>query len=90
MAVHAHRLLGNVALGVDQAMEDAAGRRLVDDLDRADLEQPVALGGLRPVVSVSSTISRMIGPCVLPVRADGAQKLGDLSTRPFQRFRRCR
>ena len=43
MAVDLNGFVGNVALGVDQVMEDAAGRGLMDDLDGADLEEPMAL-----------------------------------------------
>ena len=42
VAVNPHGVLGDIALRVDQVMEDASGRRLVHDLDRADLEQPVS------------------------------------------------
>ena len=49
----------HLALGVDVGVEGPAGRHVVDELDRADLDDPVAGAGSSPVVSVSSTISRM-------------------------------
>ena len=40
-AVHGDRFRMDVALGVDVAVELAAGGDAVDDLDAADLDQPV-------------------------------------------------
>jgi hypothetical protein len=42
-------------------VEGAPGRHPVDHFDAADLDHPVALSGSSPVVSVSKTISRMVG-----------------------------
>ena len=51
-AVDAGDLLRDVALGVDQGMEMPTGRQVVDQLQRGDLDHPVALhpfqaGGFR-------------------------------------------
>ena len=51
----------HLALRVEIAVEGRAGRDPVEQLDAAELDQAMALVGSRPVVSVSSTISR-IGP----------------------------
>ena len=47
-AVHQLRIGRHVALGVEVAVEEAAGRQVVDQLDRADLDQPVAVARLEP------------------------------------------
>ena len=52
-------LARHVALGIEVDVVGLAGRDVVDQLDAADLDQPVALVGSRPVVSVSRTISRI-------------------------------
>ena len=41
--VHAERLLGHVALGIEVAVEGAAGRQMVDQLQGRHLHQAVAL-----------------------------------------------
>ena len=41
-------LFRHVALGVDVAMEDAPGRHVIDELDAADLDDAVAVGGIEP------------------------------------------
>ena len=41
-AVHRHGVAVDVALGIEIAMELAAGRDAVDDLDAAELDQPIA------------------------------------------------
>ena len=46
-AVHVHRVAMDVALGFEVAVELAAGGDAVDDLDAADLDQPVAVGWRR-------------------------------------------
>src|SRR5262249_35797165 len=40
--------LGNVALGIDIAVEGRAGRNAIEQLDAADLDQPMALVGVEP------------------------------------------
>ena len=47
-AVHLERLGRHVALGIDVAVEHAAGRDVVEQLDRADLDHPMAVGRLQP------------------------------------------
>jgi len=42
LAMHLRGLLGDVALRVDEGVERAAGRNPFDDLDGADLDDPVA------------------------------------------------
>jgi hypothetical protein len=61
-AVHVERFFGHVAFGVDVLVIGAPGRHLMPKLDRADLDDPVPIERVQPVVSVSSTISRMF-PC---------------------------
>ena len=58
-AVHGERALVDVALGIQVAMEGAAGGTPVHQLDAADLDDAVVRSGSRPVVSVSRTIWRM-------------------------------
>ena len=41
VSVNLRGLLGDVALGVDEGVERAPGRHPVDDLDGADLDNPV-------------------------------------------------
>ena len=78
MAVDANGVLGNVALGVDQVMEDAAGRGLVDDLDGADFEQPMALRRIEAGrFGVEHDLTHGVSS-VLPVAAAARMKLGDL------------
>ena len=47
-AVHGHRIAMDVALGVEVAVELAARGDAVDDLDAAELDQPVAVVGVEP------------------------------------------
>ena len=61
MSVDAHRVLGDVALRINECVKDVAGQALVHDLDRANFGTQCPSAGSRPVVSVSSTISRMAG-----------------------------
>ena len=44
VAMDARRVLGDVALGIDENMEDIAGQALMDDLDRADFQHPMPAG----------------------------------------------
>ena len=46
MAVNAHRVLGDVALRIDERVEDLARQALVHDLDRADFQHPMSVGGI--------------------------------------------
>ena len=47
-AVHLLRVGRHVALGIEVAVEEAAGRHVVEQLERADLDHPVAVGRLEP------------------------------------------
>ena len=47
-AVHGHRVTMDIALGIEVAMELAARGNTVDDLDAAELDQPVAVDGVEP------------------------------------------
>src|SRR5205814_2957224 len=47
-AVHVDRVAVNVALGIEVAVELEAGGDAVDDLDAAELDQPVAFVGVEP------------------------------------------
>jgi len=57
--VHGVGFRRHVALGIDVPMEDLPRRHAIEYLDAADLDQPVARNGSRPVVPVSRTISRI-------------------------------
>ena len=46
MAMDAHRVLGDVALRVDENVEDLPGQALMDDLDRADFHHPMPVRGV--------------------------------------------
>ena len=67
----------------------AAGLDPVDHLDAADLDHPVAARGLRPVVSVSKTISRM---AALYTRREAktSEDRVDLRAGLVEAARRCR
>ena len=47
-AVDPHRLVGHLALRVDVGVEGAAGRHVVDELDRAELDDAVAAVRVEP------------------------------------------
>ena len=46
--MHPESLFRNVTLGMDVMMEDLAGRDAVEQLDAADLDQPMPLIGVKP------------------------------------------
>ena len=74
-----HGVVGNVTFWIDELIgKRFPGQDLMHDLHRADFERAMPLEGLTPVVSVSSTISRMM---VLASFETGrrAQKLAHLS-----------
>jgi hypothetical protein len=47
-AVHLDGIGRHVALGIDVAVEDPAGRDVVEQLDGADLDHPVTVGRFQP------------------------------------------
>ena len=44
MTVHAHGVLGDVALGIEERVEDLSRQGLVDNLDRPNFQHPVSVG----------------------------------------------
>ena len=46
VAMDARRVLRDVALGIDEDVEDIARQALVHDLDRANFQHPMSVGGI--------------------------------------------
>ena len=48
MPVNPHRVLRDIALGVDEHVKDLSRQALVHDLDGADFEHPMSVLGIKP------------------------------------------
>ena len=84
------RVLGHVALGVDEHMIGLAGGDHVDDLDRGDFDEPVALGGIeagRLGVEHDLTHVQLLA---FPVPTMARRKSSRLPARIGERAARCR